>query len=66
MADIDNIVLEHLRHIRGNMDGLREDVREIKQRLGLLELQYSSLSTRMDRIDGRIERIEDRLGLIDA
>ena len=66
MADIDNIVLEHLRHIRGGMDGLREDGREIKHRLGLLVLQYSSLSTRMDRIDGRIERIEGRLGLIDA
>jgi septation ring formation regulator EzrA len=66
MAEIDNIMLEHLRHIRGGLDGLREDVREIKQRLGLIELQYSSLSTRMDRIDGRIERIENRLGLIDA
>lgn len=66
MADIDNIVLEHLRHIRGSMDGLREDIREIKHRLGLLELQYSSLSTRIDRMDGRIERIETRLGLIDA
>jgi hypothetical protein len=36
MADSDNIVLEHLRHIRGAVDGLRDDMREVKGRLGIL------------------------------
>jgi hypothetical protein len=63
MADIDNIVLEHLHHIRGAIDDMRDDIREIKQRLGILESQYASLSTRMDRMDARIER---RLDLTDA
>jgi predicted nuclease with TOPRIM domain len=73
MAESDNIVLEHLRHIRGAVDGLRDDMREVKGRLGLLENQYAnlsnqyaSLSNRLDRIDNRIERIERRLDLTDA
>ena len=66
MADSDNIVLEHLRHIRGAVDGLRDDMREVKSRLGILESQYANLSNRLDRVDGRIERIEQRLNLTDA
>jgi chromosome segregation ATPase len=73
MAEADKIVLEHLRHIRGAIDGLREDMREVKQRLGILEnqyanleIQYASVSSRLDRMDGRIERIERRLDLTDA
>lgn len=66
MTDVDNIILEHLRHIRVTTDGLREDMREVKTRLGLLESQYASLSNRFDRIDLRISRIEERLGLVDA
>jgi len=66
MADSENIVLEHLRHIRGAVDGLRDDMREVKGRLGILESQYASLSNRLDRVDGRIERIERRLSLAEA
>jgi predicted nucleic acid-binding Zn-ribbon protein len=66
MAETDNIVLEHLRHIRSAVDGLRDDMREVKGRLGILESQYANLSNRLDRVDGRIERIERRLNLADA
>ena len=66
MADADNIVLEHLRHIRSAVDGLRDDMREVKGRLGILESQYAHLSNRLDRVDGRIERIEQRLNLAEA
>jgi predicted nuclease with TOPRIM domain len=65
MADAD-IVLEHLRHIRSAVDGLRDDMREVKGRLGILESQYAHLSNRLDRVDGRIERIEQRLNLAEA
>ena len=66
MAETDNIVLEHLRHIRSAVDGLRDDMREVKGRLGILESQYANLSNRLDCVDGRIERIERRLNLADA
>jgi predicted nucleic acid-binding Zn-ribbon protein len=52
--------------MRGAIDGMRDDIREVKQRLGNLENQYASISTRTDRMDGRIERIERRLDLTDA
>ena len=41
-------------------------MREVKGRLGILESQYANLSNRLDRLDGRVERIEQRLNLADA
>jgi predicted nucleic acid-binding Zn-ribbon protein len=66
MVEIDNIVLEHLRHIRGAIDDVRDDSRETKQRIGSLQNQCASISNRLDRMDMRIERIERRLDLTDA
>ena len=66
MAETDGVVLEHLRHIRGAVDRLSDDMREVKNRLGILENQYASLSSRPDRLDGRVERIERRLDLAEA
>jgi hypothetical protein len=66
MADADNIVLEHSRHIRSAVDGLRDDMRDVKGRLGILESQYAHLSNRLDRVDGRVERVELRLNLAEA
>ena len=66
MAEPDNFVLEHLRHIRGAIDGVRDDTREMEQRIGSLESQYANISNRLDRMDMRIERIEPRLDLTDA
>jgi predicted nucleic acid-binding Zn-ribbon protein len=62
----DQIVLRLLRNIDQKVDSLRDDVREIKTRVGLLEQQYASLSNRIDRIELRLDRIETRLGLIEA
>ena len=64
--DTTNLVLEHLRAIRLALDNLRDDNRDIKMRLGILEQQYASLSSRIDRIDLRLDWIERRLGLVDA
>ncbi len=66
MTETDHIVLEHLRHIRGANDDVRDDIREIKQRVGNLENQYANMSNRLDRMDVWIERIERRLDLTDA
>ena len=66
MTETENLVLEHLRHIRGAVDGLGEDMREVKSRLGIMESQYASLSNRLDRMDSRVERIEKRLELAEV
>jgi chromosome segregation ATPase len=62
----ENIVLVHLRRLGEQMDSLREDNREIKTRLGILEQQGASLSNRIDRIELRLDRIEKRLDLVDV
>lgn len=64
MAETDNVVLEHLRHIRCAIDDVRDDIREVKQRAGSLE--NANMSNRLDRMDARIERIARRLDLTDA
>ena len=69
----DNIVLEHLRLLRagmgqmiGKVDDLKADMIEVKERLGLIESQYASLSRRMDRVGGDVELIKRRLNLVEA
>lgn len=62
----ENLMLEHLRAIRATQDKHSEDLREIKGRLGIIEMQYANLSNRLDRMDERVSRIEMRLGLIEV
>jgi len=61
MTEVESIVLEHLPRIRRAVDNLREDMGEVKSRLGILENQYASLSTHLDRVDQRVGWIEQRL-----
>jgi hypothetical protein len=66
MADPENIVLVYLCRLSEQMDAIREDNREIKARIGILEQQGASLSSRLDRIEVRLDRMERRMELIDA
>jgi predicted nucleic acid-binding Zn-ribbon protein len=66
-AEVTNeLLLETLKAIQGTLTRLVDDMHEVKERLGILEMQYASLSNRLDRMDLRIERIERRLELYDA
>jgi hypothetical protein len=73
----DNMVLTLLRAIRGDIADIRLDVRELKERVTNLETlvgnsvstelhHYASLSGRLDRIGGDVERIKTRLDIVDA
>lgn len=76
-ADIENLVLEHLRHIRGRVDQIADDVSDLKQRMTGLEVSMSlikrevsygdEVDTRqqitLDKLLSRIERLERRLSL---
>ncbi|MBA3517531.1 MAG: hypothetical protein H0T75_07790 [Rhizobiales bacterium] len=74
MADqVDNLVLEQLRHIRFGVDALRETVADHGVRLSSMEehtgqvlVQLAGLNRRMDRFDERLARIERRLELVEA
>ena len=62
--DPDNLVVIYLRRLDTKMDGLAADMVEVKERLGLLEAQYSSISRRTDRVSGDIEQIRRRLDIV--
>jgi chromosome segregation ATPase len=69
--NIESLTLTYLRRIDEKVDRLANDMREVKERLGILEeqyatleRQYASVSRRLDTLDQRVERIERRLDLI--
>ncbi len=76
--NIENLVLEQLRAIRADIASVKEDTREIKSRLIIVESGIASLRRdggdfaasiadqhlRYDRLNDRIDRIEKRLELL--
>ena len=64
--DTTNLVLEHLRAIRAEIHEVREEQREQRIRLGGIERGIAEMSLRLDRMHDRIDRIERRLGLVEA
>ncbi|TFL16914.1 hypothetical protein [Jannaschia formosa] len=60
------LLLEYLKAIQGTLARHTEELREIRERLGTLEMQYANLARRVDRMDDRISRIETRLGLVEG
>ncbi len=65
-GDPENLVLTYLRRIDTKVDDVRADLTEVKHRIGFLEEQYASISRRVDRIGGDVERIRTRLDPVDA
>ena len=73
MADeTSNLVLEHLQHIRGCVDGLTDGMRQVilrlvsvEQHLGGVHNSDVNQNSEIDRIKQRLERIERRLELAD-
>jgi predicted trehalose synthase len=72
-----NLVLELLRSIRGDIATIKDDIRELKSRVGNVEIGVASIRrdlgqlatddaeqhVRFDRLTERVERIEKRLDL---
>lgn len=75
----DNVVLQHLRHIRNRVDRIAEDVDDIKLRMSSLESLMMLVKREvahgdetdarqqltLDKLAARLERIERRLDLAD-
>jgi hypothetical protein len=72
MAEAENLVLEHLRQMRGQLDRMEGDIAEIKSRLGRLEAGLAQIHVTLaeqslrDRLDPRVTRIEKRLDLVEG
>lgn len=75
--NVDNLIVEHLSHIRGRVDQIAEDMTDIKHRMTSLEAGMALVKREvaagddtdarqqvsLDRLVQRIERIEKRLEL---
>ncbi len=57
---------DRLRAIGDDVSELKPDLRAIRGRVAILEADYASISFRVDRVGDRLDRIERRLGLVDA
>lgn len=73
MAEADNLILEHLRHMRGQLDRVEHRLEDVFVRLGHLErsvadhsVQLAEINTKLDRLDARVTRIEKRLDLVEG
>ena len=74
----ENLMIDHLKHIRGRVDRIAEDMTDVKLRLSSLESAMVHVKREvssgdetdarqqvsLDRLADRIERIERRLDLI--
>lgn len=72
-ADIENLVLEHLRAIRSDLSDLKHEVTANGVQLSAMGQQLAGLTAAVygsrfdiDDVKRRIDRIETRLGLRDA
>lgn len=75
MENVENLILEHLRAIRSDVGAVKDDVRELKNRMANLEAGQATMMQHLghqasvsaqqhvsyDRIIERVERIEKRL-----
>lgn len=59
-----DLIYETLKQIQATQARHSDDLREIKERLGILEMQYASLSRRVDKIEERLDRVERRMDLV--
>jgi outer membrane murein-binding lipoprotein Lpp len=76
-GNVENLILEHLRHIRGKVDHIASDIDDLKARMSSLDAsmvlvkrevnQGEDVNARqqvsLDRLAKRIDRIEARLEL---
>jgi chromosome segregation ATPase len=67
---VDNLILEHLKAIRAQLDRIESDIDDLKNRdhtdeayLSALHSDSARQSARLDQHDSRLRRIEKRLEL---
>lgn len=76
--NVENLVLEHLRHIRSRVDQIADDVGDLKHRMSSLENGMNLVRREvalgdetdarqqisLDKLSARLERVERRLELL--
>ena len=62
----DNIILVMLRRIDARLERLVDDVQDLNIRMTHVVEGWAGVNRRLDRLEVGVDRIEKRLGLIDA
>jgi hypothetical protein len=65
MTETENLIIEHLRHIRPSVDETRLDVMDLKTRVTAVQVSLGQVITLLAGQSGRMDRIEDRLGRVE-
>jgi hypothetical protein len=65
MTETENLIIEHLRHIRRAVDETRLDLMDLKTRVTAVEVSLGQVVTLLAAQSGRMDRIEDRLGRVE-
>ena len=65
-SEPDNIVLVMLRKIDERTERMADDLHDLKVRVTAVEEGLAGVNRRLDRLEGRVERIEKRLELSDV
>ena len=64
-ANVENLVLEQLRLIRASMQRMELDVGELKLRMSAVEQSHGQIVTLLGALNGRIDRLDERVGRIE-
>ena len=72
-ADVENLILEHMRRFDRRLDTIAGDMQDItirltavEQNLSLVNQGLALVNHRIDRVEERLTRIERRLDLVDS
>jgi hypothetical protein len=65
MAEAENLVLEHLRHMRGQLDRM-ELPSACRTRVADHSVQLAEINSKLDRFDARVTSIKKRRDLIEG
>ena len=61
MAEVENLVLEHLRHIRGQIDRVETKLDDLILRVGHIERSVAEHSVQLAEVNGRLDRFDGRI-----
>jgi archaellum component FlaC len=73
MAEVENLVLDHLYHMRRQLDRMEHKLEDVIARPSHVErsvadhsVQLAEINTKLDRLDAGVTRIEKQLTLVEG